>query len=99
MDAARFGVDQRKLDDLIRRNRERPAIAGVGVIDSAIERFAELQRLVKERAVDTLPAPSEKTPPDPRTATPTATGPSQAMPSVSDFLAGYKWVKKIGSGG
>lgn len=62
------------------------------------KQFTELQALIKERALETLAAPTEKTPAD-SPAPAAAAGVSQAVPTTGDFLAGYKWIKKIGSGG
>lgn len=63
------------------------------------QQFPELKTLVTERPFETLAAPADKTPADSRDDTQRAPGPSRAVPSMSDFLSGYKWVKKIGSGG
>jgi hypothetical protein len=76
---------------------DRPALEGY---QSRFPRqFPELQALLKERAFETLAVPEGKTPADSRSAPATVHVPTQPVPTMSDFMAGFKLVKKIGSGG
>lgn len=71
------------------------------------QRFQALESLVKEQPLPTLTTPvstPESAAPGSASAAPpseveTRLGPSQSSPIGGDFLSGYNFVKKIGSGG